>query len=48
MKIVKSIGSVYIGLYAASETAGEGVGKSPGHTQMEEMVRLSTEDARKR
>lgn len=45
MEIVESIGSVYVGLYAASDTAGEGVGKSPGHTQMGEMVRISTEDA---
>lgn len=35
MEIVESIGSVYVGLY---DTAAEGVGKSPGHTQMGEMV----------
>lgn len=45
MEIVESVCSVYVGLYAASDPAGEGVGKSPGHTQMGEMVRIFTEDA---
>lgn len=45
MEIVENIDSVHIELYAASETAREGVGKSPGHTQMGEMLRISTEDA---
>lgn len=32
MEILEIIGSIYHGLRAASETAGEGVGKSPEHT----------------